>query len=131
MTPLQLHLSGAPQSNRSLRQPSDTPSLFLLHSKMIFSLFFLLRPPSTSNSLSPFLPSFAPSCTLLKQFSGKNVFLIRDKMMFHFSRWWGAGKNVGVEEERGGGMRGKRREDRGEETSDDEWAGQEERKEEE
>lgn len=53
MTPLQLHLSGAPQSNRSLRQPSDAPSLFLLHSKMI-RFFPLLPPPSLHLSL--FLP---------------------------------------------------------------------------
>lgn len=88
MTPLQLHLSGAPQSNRSLRQPSDAPSLFLLHSKMIFSLSFFLRTPSISDSLSPFPPSIlklSPSCTLRKQFTGKNASFFFDQMMFHFS----------------------------------------------
>lgn len=72
MTPSQLHLSGAPQSNRSLRQPSDapSPSLFLLHSKMIFSPFL----PSPTPFLH-FLPrSQALSITLCKQFTGKNAF---------------------------------------------------------
>lgn len=81
MTPLQLHLSGAPQSNRSLRQPSDapSPSLSLLHSKMIFSLLFFLLPPSISNSLSAFPPS------VLKLSPSHSVNNLQGRMLFFYS----------------------------------------------
>lgn len=124
MTPLQLHLSGAPQSNRSLRQPSDAPSLFLLHSKMIFSLFFFLHPPSISLSpILPFILKLFPSCTPLKQFAGENVYLICDKMTFCFSVRWSGGEK--------GERRHERKEARGGETEGNERVGRKEARKEE
>lgn len=109
MTPLQLHLSGAPQSNRSLRQQSDAPSLFLLHSKMIFSLLFFLGPPSISNSPPLSHPPSPSSRFVRRAFSVNNLqgrmlrFSIRDMMMFHFLLSWSGGiygRRRGREEDR-------------------------------